>query len=366
MLKRLLVAIVSAIVLSSAQGVTIADALRGPLGTGIAVARWIFEGSEKVLYIEVIGEGGTSEQARQQGFRLAVEHAVGTVVTSETEVRNDRIVRDEIITYASGYVDRFDIVEQQQVNNRVLVNMKVWVRSSKIANRLLNRSAAAGAVEGGRISTQIQTLQKERSSGDRLLKSVLADFPKHAFVVQLDKTQVLFDANRTGQLEVAFWLSWSKEYLESIAEALTAISHQSGCGDLFSRCRNIESQIDVVRPGFASTTQTWFNDKVAEQMVRAELVNSNPVIRISILDTLGKEQFKGCLFAKELDYREYAPWYYVKLGSNKAPHSMVVINGGAIKRYNTYIDLSHLPAANLDQIKVDIVRGWVTSRGVDC
>ena len=142
MLKRLLVAVGAVVVVTAAQGITIADVIRNPLlSTGITVARWIHEtSSEKVLYVEVIGEGSTIDQARQQGFRLAVEHAVGTVVASETEVRNDRLARDEIITYASGYVDRFEVVEQQRVGNRVLVNMKVWVRPSKIANRLLNRS----------------------------------------------------------------------------------------------------------------------------------------------------------------------------------------------------------------------------------
>lgn len=362
MLKQLLIAVGAVVIVTAAQGITITDVIRSPIGTGITVARWIYEASasEKVLYVEVIGEGNTAEQAKQQGFRLAVEHAVGTVVSSETEVRNDRQVRDEIITYASGYVDRFEIVEQQRVGNRTLVNMKVWVKPSKIANRLLNRSATAGTVEGGRISTQIQTLQHERTSGDRLLKSVLADYPKRAFVIEMDKTQVIFDANRTGQLEVAFLLSWSPAYLESIAEALAAINQRSDCGGLFG-CRGVSSQIDVTRPGFGSTTQAWFNDTVAEQMVRAELVNSNPVIRISILDTSGREQFKGCLFAKELDHRDHSALHYVKVNNNK-----VAINGGAVKRYNTYVDLSRLPATNLDQIRVDIVRGWVTARGVDC
>jgi hypothetical protein len=352
MLKRILVAISSALLLSAAQGVTIADALRSPLGTGIAVARWIFEGSEKVLYVEVIGEGSTSEQARQQGFRLAVEHAVGTVVSSETEVRNDRVARDEIITYASGYVDRFEVVEQQQVNNRVLVNMKVWVRSSKIANRLLNKSAAAGAVEGGRISTQIQTLQDERKSGDRLLSSVLADFPSRAFYIHLEKTQVIFDANRTGQLEVTFHLQWSREYIESIAEALTAISHRpdSECGGIFG-CRNITFQAEVIRPGFGSNTRAWFTDNVVEQLVRSNLVNSIPSIRITILDTSGKEQFKQCFSARELDHNAPAPFYYINLSHNK-----VAVNGNAGKWFNFYIDLGRLPTVNLDQVKVDIIR----------
>ena len=352
MLKRLLVAVSTVVVVTAAQGITIADVLRSPIGTGITVARWIYEtSSEKVLYVEVIGEGSTIDQARQQGFRLAVEHAVGTVVASETEVRNDRQARDEIITYASGYVDRFEVVEQQRVGNRTLVNMKVWVRPSKIANRLLNRSATAGTVEGGRISTQIQTLQHERTSGDRLLKSVLADYPKRAFVIEMDKTQVMFDANRTGQLEVAFWLSWSKEYLESIAEALSAINQRSDCGGLFG-CRNVASQIDVIRPGFGSTTQTWFNDKVADQMVRKEMIQSQPTIRISIVDTSGKEQFKQCFYAKELDYRDHSAWYYVN-----QDHDRVAINGKAVKRFNTYVDLSRLPTANLDQVKIAIVRG---------
>jgi hypothetical protein len=353
MLKRLLVAVSASVVLTSAQGVTIGDFIGSPLSTGITVARWIYlaSASEKVLYVEVIGEGATVEQARQHGFRLAVEHAVGTVVASETEVRNDRQARDEIITYASGYVDRFEVVEQQRVGNRVLVNMKVWVKPSKIANRLLNRSATAGTVEGGRISTQIQTLQHERTSGDRLLKSVLADYPKRAFVIEMDKTQVIFDANRTGQLEIAFYLTWSRAYLESIAEALAAINQRSDCGGLFG-CRGVSSQIDVVRPGFGATTQTWFNDRVAERMVRKEMIESNPTIRMTILDTAGNEQFKQCFYAKELDHRDHSAWYYVNLDYNK-----VAINGQAVKRFNTYIDLSRLPTASLDQVKITIVRG---------
>jgi hypothetical protein len=352
MLKRLLVAVSTVVVVTAAQGITIADVLRSPIGTGITVARWIYEtASEKVLYVEVIGEGTTVEQAKQQGFRLAVEHAVGTVVASETEVRTDRIARDEIITYAAGYVDRFEVVEQQRVGNRTLVNMKVWVRPSKIANRLLNRSATAGTVEGGRISTQIQTLQHERTSGDRLLSSVLADYPKRAFRIEMDKTQVIFDANRTGQLEVAFWLSWSPAYLDSVAEALSAINQRSDCGGLFG-CRNVTSQIDVVRPGFGSTTQTWFNDKVADQMVRREMIQSQPAIRIAIVDTSGREQFKQCFYAKELDYRDHSAWYYVT-----QDHDRVAINGKAVKRFNTFIDLSRLPPSNLDQVKIDIVRG---------
>ena len=87
-------------------------------------------------------------------------------------------------------------------------------------------------------------------------------------------------------------------------------------------------------------------------MVRREMIQSQPAIRIAIVDTSGREQFKQCFYAKELDYRDHSSWYYVT-----QDHDRVAINGKAVKRFNTFIDLSRLPLANLDQVKIDIVRG---------
>ena len=350
MLKRLLIAVSATLALTANAG--IADLLvPGPWSIGISIVRWLHEGSEKILYVEVVGEGNTLDQARQQGFRLAVEHAVGTVIASETEVRGAHIARDEIITYASGYVDRFEIVKQQQVGNRVQVQMKLWVKHNKLANRLLNKSETHGSIEGGRISAQLNSLQHERRSGDRLLNTVLADYPKRAFDIKLDNTRVFFDANRNGQLEVAFYLSWNKLYLDSIAEAVTAINQRPDCGR-FPGCTGVTSEIKVIQPGFASNTVAYFDDKNAQELIRKEMVQSQPTIRLSILDTSGKEQFKQCLYAKELDYRSPSTLYYVQLGYNK-----VSINGQAVKRFNTFINLNSVPTAQLDKVEISIVRG---------
>lgn len=349
MLKRLLVAVSATLALTAHAGIP--DFLiPGPWSIGITVARWIHERSEKILYVEVVGEGNTLDNARQQGFRLAVEHAVGTVVSSETEVRNSRMVRDEIITYASGYVDRFEIVEQQEYNGRVQVNMKIWVKHSRLANRLLNRSVADGRVEGGRISAQLESLKHERSSGDRLLKSVLADFPARAFDIRLEKTQVFMDNHRNGQLEVSFYLGWNQHYLDSISEAIERINQRSDCGRL-PGCVNYAAEITVIKKGFAPNTVAWFDDVNAHNLIQREMVGSGPVIRLAILDSGGNEQYTQCLRAPELDVKGYAPGYYVQLDHNK-----LAINGQKVKRFNHYVNLSSVPPAELDQVKITIVR----------
>ena len=99
-----------------------------PLGIIITVGQWLYKGSEKTYYIEVAGQGRNPEEARLNGFRLAVEQAVGSVIASETEVNNSRVTRDEIISYASGYVDRYEIVKSEPQGAGYQVNMKVWIK----------------------------------------------------------------------------------------------------------------------------------------------------------------------------------------------------------------------------------------------
>jgi hypothetical protein len=320
------------------------------LGLALTVGQWIIKNSNRVYYVQVEARGRTEEQARRNGFALAVGQAIGTLILVERESNQQGLTKNEIASYSSGYVDNFKIVNSRTDAGNTVVTMDVWVSHSAIATRVLGKSESAGQVEGGRIAAQLQTLQHERTAADQVLRLVLADFPRKAFVVEMDKTRVLYDRNRTGQLEVAFYLSWDNRYIESMAEAVTAINQRSDCGGIIG-CRNATARVDVERAGFGSTAQAWFNDTVAEQMIRQEMIQSRPAIRVVIVDTAGNEQFKQCFFAKELDHRDHSAWYYVNVGYNT-----VSINGKAVKRFNTFVDLSRVSVANLDQATVSVVR----------
>lgn len=201
-----------------------------PLGIVIMVGQWIMQDKKRVYYIRVAGTGSSETEARTNGFRLAVEQAVGTLILSETETRNQRIVRDEIITYASGFVDRFDIVKTERSGNQYQVTMDVWVGESRIANRLLNQSIDAGSIDGPRLSVQVETLRHERVSGDRIVETVLRDFPRRAFDVELNSSNIKFDHNRTVVLDVTYTFRWNRTYYDSLVESFRASAVESaGC-----------------------------------------------------------------------------------------------------------------------------------------
>jgi hypothetical protein len=346
MMKRLIATAVTVMCLA----VPAAAAPPQHLGLAITVGQWIIKNSKRVYYVQVEARGRTEEEARRNGFALAVGQAIGTLILVERESAQQVLTKNEIASYSSGYVDNFKIVNTHTAGGSTVLTMDVWVSHSAIATRVLGKSESAGRIEGGRIAAQLQTLQHERTSADQVLQMVLTDFPRRAFVVEMDKTRVLYDRNRNAQLEVSFWLFWDERYIESMAEAVTAISHRSDCGGLFG-CRHVASRVEVERAGFGTTAQAWFNDNVAEQMIRREMIYSRPAMRVAIVDTAGTEQFKQCFFAKELDHRDPSPRHYVNVG-----HDLAAINGKAVNRFNLLIDLSQVPVANLDQVKVSMVR----------
>ena len=195
-----------------------------PLGIVITAGQWLFFNSKRVYYIEVRGQGRTSEEARMNGFRLAVEQALGSVIASETEQQNSRIRRDEVISYAAGFVERYEIVTTMPTGSGYEIGMKVWVQRTNLAERLLVKSQADGQVDGARASIAIDTAQYSRAQGDRVLATVLRDFPERSFDIRLEPTRVEMTAGRGAELFMPYELVWSKKYVDSYYSARKSVS----------------------------------------------------------------------------------------------------------------------------------------------
>ena len=318
-MRRIVAALLCAVSFSApAQiaSVTAQALLPSPVGAVIMVGQWLMRDNKRVYYIRVRGEGASFIEARQNGLRLAVEQALGTLVLSETEVRDQRIVRDEIITYAAGFVDRFEIVDADHVNRTVnRVTMDVWVSESRIAHRLLNESVGTGTIDGARLTTQVDTIQQERVSADRVLSTVLQDFPRRAFDVELSKSRVDFSAQRTLHIDVPYTVSWNRAYLDSFNEALRRVGNDSGsCWWPTPECRQRQHRQYTIY-GVA------FEDQVqAVNIVKHMAHLAKPAVQFVIMDAHGRSLVQTCqlmLFSNIENQPSNIPnRYFLSVGSN--------------------------------------------------
>jgi hypothetical protein len=56
---------------------------------------------DKTVTLVVSGQGKTQDEARQVALRSAIEQAFGAFISSKTEILNDNLVKDEIVSVAN-------------------------------------------------------------------------------------------------------------------------------------------------------------------------------------------------------------------------------------------------------------------------
>ena len=54
--------------------------------------------AEKTVTLVVSGQGKTQDEAKQNALRSAIEQAFGMFISSKTEILNDNLVKDEIVS----------------------------------------------------------------------------------------------------------------------------------------------------------------------------------------------------------------------------------------------------------------------------
>lgn len=73
--------------------------------------------SENTVSITTSGTGKTLEEAKNNALRSAIEQAFGTFISSKTEILNDELIKDEVVSISSGNILKFDIISETKITD---------------------------------------------------------------------------------------------------------------------------------------------------------------------------------------------------------------------------------------------------------
>ena len=74
-----------------------------------------FAQEDKTVTLTVSGQGKTQNEAKQNALRNAIEQAFGTFISSNTEILNDDLVKDEIVSISNGNIQKFELLSEVQI-----------------------------------------------------------------------------------------------------------------------------------------------------------------------------------------------------------------------------------------------------------
>lgn len=252
-----------------------------PVGAAILLIRSYIKEQTKTYYIQVESRAENFEKAKQQAFRLASEQVAGTVVLSESELRNSRLTRDEIITYSSGLIDEYRIVSRHDSDNHVRLVVDIWITESVMAQRLLARSATEKGIDGTALAARSASIQEEQQRGDAVFAAILRDFPSRAFVVKMSKHSIVMDLNRNLVLYADVELNWDRRYISAFYDA----AQQTGRKPCVWRCP----------PGARFYIQGWEFDDIQRLLLIDRVIGkSNMYIHMDVIGIRGNTLRQQC------------------------------------------------------------------------
>lgn len=91
----------------------------------------------------VSADGRTKEEATKSALRSAIELAFGTFVSSNTQILNDEMVKDEIITVSSGNIKDYKYVSEKEENGKYYVTLQTTVVVGKLIEYTKSKGASA-------------------------------------------------------------------------------------------------------------------------------------------------------------------------------------------------------------------------------
>lgn len=242
-------------------------------------------------YVRVLGTGKTFEEARLNGFQLAVEIAVGAVVVTEKQATNSILVRDQILKHSSGYVDDFKIIDRNETNRGYSVAMDVKVKSSQIADIILSTGDRTNKLNASRVYAQYDSYAKERADAEKLIDNLLNSFPKRAFDSKIKSTSITVDSNRDMILAISVDFTWNPAWVKSLTENLNRVSDEK---------KTTYQKISIVRKGssfsmYDDITDYYINDdKIFKNAHNQLFTTLYPVIEV--VDGNGRFIILGCDF----------------------------------------------------------------------
>jgi hypothetical protein len=203
------------------------------LAIGLLLIATTAQADRPTVTVEVVGHGVTVDDARRNGFRSAVELAVGSVVVTDSESRNSDLTKDQIGSYSSGYVENYRILETSQDSTGYQLKMQVTVGHSKIAERMLSRGEQSQLIDGDQLQAQMESGFDQRARGDQLIAQILASYPQNTFILNSGRTEFKVSNQRMPYVEIPFFIEMNDRWVAALSEALDLVSMKNtSCGGM--------------------------------------------------------------------------------------------------------------------------------------
>ncbi len=125
----------------------------------------ILSGQTNEVSLIVSSKGTTEEEAKSNALRSAIEQAFGTFVSSRTEILNDNLVQDQMVSLSNGNIKKFEILSSLYLAEQKshLITLNATVSLDKLTSFVQSKGYNDVSFDGGgfAMNLKIQKLNEK-------------------------------------------------------------------------------------------------------------------------------------------------------------------------------------------------------------
>jgi hypothetical protein len=152
------------------------------------------EGEKKVI---TSAYGETPEKALENALRNAVEEAVGALVSSETIIENDDIVKDEVLSYSKGFIKTYKKLSEEKDDGDYKVSVVAIITQKQLIEKLEATGVQVEYQTSG-LFAQLQAWDKMKREEFEMAKKILNVDLEKKFPVAYDFQVSVGTPERSG------------------------------------------------------------------------------------------------------------------------------------------------------------------------
>ena len=202
-------------------------------------------------FLEAEGSGATSDEALKDAFRAAVRSAVGAYVDEETQVENDEVITDQVLTHSRGCIDSYEKLSEKFADGVTRVTIRAVVKPDEVVSCLRKANVTMTDLSGEQFWAKVTSKRQEEKDAESLLRKALEGFPENCLKAEpvgeprQDHSETVTRLGITVRLAVdpSAYQTFSKE-LQRVLDQIARKKHRPESITTFQR--NPKSELPIL------------------------------------------------------------------------------------------------------------------------
>jgi len=134
---------------------------------------------QETVELKTTGFGFNESMAQTDALRKAIEEAYGAFISSNTEILNDELIKDEIVTVSNGNIIGFDLINKGKSDSETFFGTyKVKVSLTKLTEYAQSKGFSV-EVSGGLFAADMKLKKLYKSNEEKSVLAALGVFDSY-------------------------------------------------------------------------------------------------------------------------------------------------------------------------------------------